>query len=273
MPTLADKAHAFVALHQAPQAFIIPNPWDQGSARLLEHMGFAALASTSAGYAFSRGTIDKQVGRAQMLQHLQELASVTHLPVSADLEDGFGRSPEAVAECISLAAQAGVVGGSIEDSTGLADHPLYEIAQAADRIRAAVAAARALPHPFVLTARAENYLVGRPDLHDTIRRLQAYQEAGADVLFAPGLKTAAEIATVVRAVDRPVNVIMGLPGQEAMSLADLNALGVRRVSLGASLARAAWGGLLQAGTELLTDGTFNYAHAAPSSARIAADLA
>src|SRR5579863_7605349 len=199
-----EKARAFRAYHEAPGAFIIPNPWDIGTARLLAQAGFKALATSSAGYAFSRGLPDSAVGREQMLVHLAEIAGATDLPVSADLENGFGDAPEDCAETIRLAAQAGVVGGSIEDATTRADDPIYAHEAAAERVRAAVEAARALPFPFTLTARCENYLWGRPDLGDTIRRLQAYQEAGADVLYAPGLKTREDIATLVRSVDRPV---------------------------------------------------------------------
>lgn len=263
MTTQANKASAFEALHQQAQAFIIPNPWDKGSARLLEILGFKALASTSAGFAFSQGKADKQISREQLMQHLQEITAITNLPVSADLEDGFGESPACVAETILLAAQAGVVGGSIEDTSNNVDAPIYPIEQAAERIRAAAEAARTLPYKFMLTARAENYLVGKPDLSDTIKRLQAYQEAGADVLFAPGLKTVADIAAVVSSVDRPVNVIMGFPNV-ALTVADLDKLGVKRVSVGGSLARAALGAFMKASTELREHGSFSYAeHAIP----------
>jgi 2-methylisocitrate lyase-like PEP mutase family enzyme len=185
MLTQAEKAQAFRALHQREGAFIIPNPWDAGTARLLANLGFEALASTSAGFAFSMGREDYKVGREAMMMHIAELASATSLPVSADLENGFGDEPEAAAETIHMAAAAGVVGGSIEDATGRAESPIYDLALAAERACAAAEAARALSFPFTLTARAENYLVGRTDIHDTIRRLQAYQEAGADVLYAP----------------------------------------------------------------------------------------
>src|ERR1700758_1720771 len=210
--TQAEKASAFRALHQRPGAFIIPNPWDVGSARLLAHLGFEALATTSMGYAFSLGRLDNTLGREETLAYASAIASATHLPVSADLENGFGDAPETVAETIRLAAAAGVVGGSIEDATGRPDKPIYDKEHAIDRIRAAAAAVRGLPFPFTLTARAENYLHGRPDLRDTIARLQAYQEAGADVLYAPGLATKDDIAAVGRSVDRPVNVVMGLRG-------------------------------------------------------------
>jgi len=230
---------------------------------LLAQAGFKALATSSAGYAFSRGLPDNAIGRAQMMVHLAEIAGATDLPVSADLENGFGDAPEDCAETIMQAAAAGVVGGSIEDSTGRADEPIYPFEAAVERVRAAVEAARTLPFPFTLTARAENYLVGRPDLDDTIRRLQAYQEAGADVLYAPGLKTREEIATVVGALDRPVNVLMGLQGV-LLSFDDLRSLGVRRVSVGGSLARAALGAFLRAAHEMRDHGTFNYTKEAAS---------
>ncbi|WP_027798453.1 isocitrate lyase/PEP mutase family protein [Paraburkholderia dilworthii] len=257
MTTQAEKAAQFQALHAAQQAFVIPNPWDIGSARLLALAGFKALATSSAGYAFSRGLPDNAVGRAQMMTHLAEIAGATDLPVSADLENGFGDAPEDCAETIRQAAQAGVVGGSIEDATGRADEPIYAFEAAVERVRAAVEAARAQPFPFTLTARAENYLAGRADLDDTIRRLQAYQDAGADVLYAPGLKTREEIAAVVGALERPVNVLMGLQGV-LLSFDELRAMGVRRVSVGGSLARAALGGFLRAAHEIRDHGTFNY---------------
>lgn len=259
----AAKAARFHALHSRP--FLIPNPWDVGTARLLEQMGFLALASTSAGHAFSRGTADNGLNREMVLQHLAEMADATSLPVSADLENGFGHDPDVVAETITLAARAGVVGGSIEDSTNDAGDAQYEVAHAAERIRAAVEAARKLPFHFTVTARAENFAVGRPDLADTIARLQRYQEAGADVLFAPGLKERSDIATLVRSVDRPVNVIIGSPGME-LSVRELFELGVTRVSVGSSLARAAFGALLGAARELQAHGTCGYASLGASSA-------
>ncbi|MEQ8345971.1 MAG: isocitrate lyase/phosphoenolpyruvate mutase family protein [Sneathiellaceae bacterium] len=267
MPTQAEKAAAFRALHAGPQAFIIPNPWDIGTARLLAGMGFQALATTSAGYAFSRGLVDGAVGRQEMLDHVAEIVGATDLPVSADLENGYGDSPDAVAECVTLAAGTGLVGCSIEDSTGRPEAPLYPLDAAVGRIRAAVAAARALPFPFTLTARAENFLVGRPDLDDAIARLQAYQAAGADVLYAPGLRDAAQIEAVVKAVGRPVNVVMGLQGV-TLGLAELSALGVRRVSVGSALARAAFGGFLSAAREMSDNGSFRFADRAVPFAEI-----
>lgn len=258
MSELLDKAKSFCALHQRDGAFIIPNPWDVGSARLLDHLGFEALATTSMGYAFSRGQLDGSMDRRQTMAYASEIASATDLPVSADLENGFGDAPEVVAETIRTTASAGVVGGSIEDATGRAHDPIYDIGLATERIRSAVEAARALPFPFTLTARAENYLHGRPDLRDTIQRLQAYQEAGADVLYAPGLASSDDIATVVRAVDRPVNVLMGLRGVQ-LSVAELAGLGVKRISVGSALYRTALGAFLRAAHEMREHGTFTFA--------------
>jgi 2-methylisocitrate lyase-like PEP mutase family enzyme len=257
MKTQAQKAEAFVALHARPKAFIIPNPWDAGTARLLAALGFEALATTSAGYAFSSGVPDNGVGRDRMLAHVAEIVAATDLPVSADLENGFADEPEAVAETIRLAASAGLAGGSIEDSVNRPGESVYDLGLARERIRAAVEAKRALPNPFVLTARAENFLVGRPHLDDTIRRLQAYQEAGADVLYAPGIRTREQIAAVVSSVDRPVNFLMGTQ-PERFTLAELSALGVRRVSVGSALSLAALGAFLRAAREMATTGTFTY---------------
>jgi 2-methylisocitrate lyase-like PEP mutase family enzyme len=262
--TQLHKGHAFHDLHRRDGAFIIPNPWDAGTARLLAHLGFEALATTSMGYAFSLGRRDNTLDRHETLAYASAIAASTDLPVSADLENGFGDTPEIVAETIRLAAAAGVVGGSIEDATGRADHPIYEMEHSIDRVRAAVAAARDLPFPFTLTARAENYLHGRKDLKDTIKRLQAYQEAGAEVLYAPGLLTKDDIAAVVSSVDRPVNVVMGLQGVQ-LSLAELSAIGVKRVSVGSSLCRAALGAFLRAAREMRERGTFDYAAEAVSA--------
>lgn len=256
----------FQTLHAGPP-FLIPNPWDMGTARLLELLGFSALATTGAGFAFSQGVPDFAVGRSRMMKYIREIVSATNLPVSADLENGFGDSPEAVADTLLEAAATGIVGGSIEDATYRPDQPIYSMAAAAERIRAAAEAARSLSFPFTLTARAENYLVGRADLADTVRRLQLYQDAGADVLFAPGLRNAEDIETVVRSVDRPVNVIMGFHGVQ-LTFRDLAAMGVTRVSVGGSLARAALGAFLRAAREIRDDGTFEYASQAVSSAEI-----
>jgi 2-methylisocitrate lyase-like PEP mutase family enzyme len=255
------RAHAFQALHQKDGAFIIPNPWDVGTARLLALLGFEALATTSAGYAFSSGQPDFSIDRDRMLAHVADLVAATDLPVSADLENGYGDDPLTVAETIRMAVSTGLAGGSIEDASGKADQPIYDIGLAADRIRAAAEVVRSLPFPFMLTARAENYLNGRPDLADTIRRLQAYQDAGANVLYAPGLTTKEDIAAVVSAVDRPVNVIMGLKGVQ-LNLAELQELGVKRISVGSALSRAALGAFLRAAEEMRQHGTFTFADAA-----------
>jgi 2-methylisocitrate lyase-like PEP mutase family enzyme len=263
MLTQAEKGRAFRALHERDSAFLIPNPWDAGTARLLAHLGFEALATTSAGFAFSAGKRDNTMGRDEMMAGVAEIVSATDLPVSADLENGFGDSPEIVAETIRLAAGAGVVGGSIEDMSRDAEHPIYERELAVERVRAAAEVAHALPFAFALTARCENYLVGRPDLRDTIERLQAYQEAGADVLYAPGLTSREDITAVVSSVDRPVNVVMGLQGAR-MSMQELSAMGVRRVSIGSALSRAALGAFLRAAREMRERGTFAFAEEAVS---------
>jgi len=269
MPTQAEKGKAFRALHERNQAFVIPNPWDIGTARILAHLGFEALATTSMGFAFSIGRRDNTITRDDAIAHCRAIAASSELPVSADLENGFGDAPEAAAETIRLAAAAGVVGGSIEDATGRPENPIYELEHAADRVRAAVASARSLPFPFTLTARAENYLHGRPDLGDTIKRLQAYQEAGADVLYAPALTTKEDIATLVRSVDRPVNVVMGLRGVQ-LSVPELSAIGVKRISVGSALCRAALGAFLRAAREMRERGTFDFAKDAASTREITA---
>jgi 2-methylisocitrate lyase-like PEP mutase family enzyme len=257
------KADIFHALHQAPGAFIIPNPWDRGTARILAHLGFKALATTSMGYAFSIGQRDNSLTREQTLANAADIVAATDLPVNADLENGFGDRPEDAAETIRLSAETGIAGGSIEDASGRADAPIYDIGLAAERIAAAVAAARSLPYRFTLTARAENYLWGRPDLNDTIRRLQAFQEAGADVLYAPGLKRREDIAAIVSSLDRPVNVVMGLQGVQ-LSVAELSKIGVKRISVGSSLNRAALGEFVRAAREMHDQGTFTYAAQAAS---------
>ncbi len=258
MPTQAEKAVKFKKLHELPQTFLLPNAWSPGAARVLELKGFRAIASTSAGYAYWQGLADNAVGLESTIAHLRELCASTSLPVSADLENGFGVEPCTVAETILLAAEAGVVGGSIEDSRNDGSDELYEYGLAVERIRAAAEAAHALPFPFTLTARCESLLTGKPDLKEVIRRLQGYQEAGADVLFAPGLKSIDDMATVVRAIDRPVNVIMGMP-DVPYTLRDLERAGARRISVGASLARTAFGAYLSAVDELAKDGSFGYA--------------
>ncbi|HWV66851.1 isocitrate lyase/phosphoenolpyruvate mutase family protein [Chitinophaga sp.] len=258
------RAETFRALHQRSGIFVAPNPWDAGSARVLETLGFKALATTSAGLAFALGKPDGHaaVGREETLQNTRQIINATSLPVAADLENGFGDEPSACAETILLAAKNGLAGGSIEDATGKPGDPIYPFELALERVKAAVAAARSLPHPFMLTARAENLIYGRPDLKDTIKRLEAFADAGADVLFAPGLKTPEEITAVVKAVaPRPVNVIMGLSGSN-FTLQQLEDLGVKRVSIGSSLVRAAYGAIFRAAEEILHKGTFTYADAA-----------
>ena len=261
MKTQVEKGQIFAALHERDRAFIIPNPWDVGTARLLAQFGFEALATTSAGYSFSMGQPDNTVARNEMMRHVAAIASATELPVSADLENGFGDFPEIVAETLGLAAAAGLVGGSIEDMSRQPGRPIYEIGFATERVRAAAEVVRDLPFAFTLTARAENYLAGRSDLGDTIKRLQAYQAAGADVLYAPGIVSKDDIATVVKSVDRPVNVVMGLQGVQ-LSLAELSAIGVKRVSVGSALSRAALGAFLRAAREMREHGTFTFAEQA-----------
>jgi 2-methylisocitrate lyase-like PEP mutase family enzyme len=255
------RAQAFRALHERPGIFAIPNPWDAGSAKMLAALGFEALATTSAGLAFSLGKADGDgsVTLEETLTNVQAIVKATDLPVSADLENGFGDDPATCAATILRAAVSGLVGGSIEDATGHAGDPIYPFDLAVERVKAAVAAARSLPFPFTLTARAENLIHGRPDLPDTIRRLQAFAAAGADVLFAPGLTTRDQIQTVVTAVAPcPVNVVMGL-NSAAFSLAELADLGVKRVSLGSTLARVAYGAFFRAAGELGQKGTFQFA--------------
>jgi 2-methylisocitrate lyase-like PEP mutase family enzyme len=267
MKSQAEKAKIFRALHERDHAFIIPNPWDIGTARLLASIGFEALATTSAGYAFSVGQRDNTIGRDRMLVHARDIVSATDLPVSADLENGFADDPKAVAETVRLAAQTGLAGCSIEDMGTNPNDPIYPIELAAERVRAAAEVVRNLDFPFTLTARAENYLVGKPDIKDTIKRLQAYQQAGAHVLYAPGLTTKEDISSVVKSVDRPVNVIMGLKGVQ-MSAAELSKLGVKRISVGSALTRAAFGAFLRAAREMKEHGTFNFANDAVPYAEI-----
>lgn len=261
------KYERLKALHEGDEAFVIPNPWDAGSARLLASLGFEALATTSAGYAFSKGKRDSFAGlsRGEILANAAEIVAATELPVSADLEDGFGATPEACAETIRMACEVGLAGGSIEDATGDETAPIFDLSQAVERIQAAAEAAA--ESPFLLTARAENYLWGRPDLNDTIRRLQAFSEAGADVLYAPGLPDIEAIRAVCHAVDKPVNVVMGLKGK-SYTVAQLSEAGVRRISVGGSFARTALGALLRAAQEVKMLGTFTYAEEAIPDAAI-----
>lgn len=265
-----QRAEAFKQLHERPGCFVIPNPWDAGSAKALAALGFEALATTSAGLAFSLGRCDGEglLSRDETLDNARAIIDATALPVAADLENGFGDSPQDCAQTILLAARAGLVGGSIEDASGQPNAPINPIELAVERIQAAAQTARAQPFPFTLCARAENFLHDRNDLADTIRRLQAYAEAGADVLYAPGLRTLEEIAAVVRAVaPKPVNVVMGL-GSGNFTVNQLAALGVKRISLGSSLARAAFGAFLRAAEEVRDQGSFSFSQQAEPFARI-----
>jgi 2-methylisocitrate lyase-like PEP mutase family enzyme len=253
-----EKYKVFRALHERPGAFVIPNPWNAGTARILAALGFEALATTSAGYAFDVGRLDSSAGltRDGVLENARAIVEATHLPVSADLEDGFGRSPDMCAETIRLAADIGLAGGSIEDATGDAAAPIYDFALAVDRVAAAAETAR--KRQFVLTARTENFLHGRPDLGDTIRRLQAFEQAGADVLYAPGLPSLDAIRSVCASVGKPVNVVMGLKGA-TYTVGELAAAGVRRISVGGAFARAALGAFVRAALEVRDQGTFGFA--------------
>jgi len=262
-----EKGERFRALHARPGAFVIPNPWDAGTARILTGLGFEALTTTSAGLAFTLGKRDGagRVTREETLANAKAIVDATDLPVAGDLEHGFGDAPGTVAETIRLAGEvAGLVGGSIEDSTGDPQRPLYDFQHAVERVAAAAEAARKLPSPFVLVGRAENYLHGRPDLDDTLRRLQAFEAAGADVLYAPGLTRDEDIRTVCASLSKPVNVVMGLTGVKgaSFSVSGLTALGVRRISLGASLSRSALGAFVRAAREVRERGTFSYAEEA-----------
>jgi len=258
MATQNEKYQTFKQLHERPGLFVIPNPWDAGSARILTALGFEALATTSAGFAFSIGRKDgaQNVSRDEMLANAKSIVEATDLPVSADMENGYGDSPDSCAEMIREAVNAGLVGGSIEDATGRADDPIYDFDFAVERITAASEAARKLS--FVLTARAENFLHGRPDIEDTIRRLQAYAAAGADVVYAPGLPDLEAIRRVCASVDKPVNVVMGLRGPK-YTVDELREAGVKRISVGGSFARAALGGFMRAAREVREKGTFTYA--------------
>ena len=266
----AEKAERFVALHACPGAFVIPNPWDAGTARILASLGFEALTTTSAGLAFTLGRRNGAgvVTRDETLANAKAIVDATDLPVAADLENGYGDKPEAAAETIRLAGEvAGLVGGSIEDATGDPRRPIYDFQHAVERLAAAAEAARALPFPFVLVGRAENFLHGRPDLDDTIRRLQAFEAVGADALYAPGLTRAEDIQTVCAAVRKPVNAVMGLKGS-SLSVAELAALGVRRISVGSALSRAALGAFIRAAREIEEHGTFAFAEDAIPYAQV-----
>ena len=283
--TQIDKAKKFRALHKLPAtagarieaagpgAFIIPNPWDAGSARILAGLGFEALATTSAGLAFTLGRRDGTVTRDEALAHCRSIVEATDLPVAADLENCFGDDPKIVAETIRLAASTGLAGGSVEDASGDDRKPIYDLGFAVERVAAAAEAARALPFPFTLTARTENFLNGRTDLDDTIRRLQAFAEAGAEVLFAPGLPGLEAIKTVCAEVaPRPVNALAGIKGL-AFPVAELAAAGVRRISLGGSLSRLAFGALIGAAREMQEKGTFTFVDRAAPTAEVAGFMA
>jgi 2-methylisocitrate lyase-like PEP mutase family enzyme len=262
---LDDLAAAFLDLHRPGRPLLLPNPWDVGSARVLASLGFQALATTSSGFAATLGRPDGSVSRDEAIGHARAIVQGTPLPVSADLENGFGDDPSDVAETVTSAIAAGLAGCSIEDSTGRQDDPIYELEHATARISAAAEVAHASGHRLVLTARAENYLHGRAELADTITRLQRYAEAGADVLYAPGLTSAADISAVVSSVDRPLNV---LALASAPTVAELAQLGVARISVGGAFAYAAYGALAAAARELMTDGTYGFWAAAASGRQV-----
>jgi 2-methylisocitrate lyase-like PEP mutase family enzyme len=266
-PDQASKAAAFRALHEGPSAFVIANPWDAGSARALAALGFVALATSSGASAGVLGRRDGRVNREEAIAHARAIVEATDLPVSADLERGFGDAPEDAAETIRRGAAAGLVGGSIEDASGQPAHPIYALSHAAERVAAAAQAARSLPFPFRLTARAENFLHGKADLDDTIRRLQAFEKAGADVLFAPALPDLEAVRLVCASVGKPVNFMAGIRGK-SFSVAELEAAGVRRVSLATSLWRAAMTGLIDAAREVREKGTFGYLDRAVPTAEV-----
>lgn len=261
MPTQAEKAAVFHALHYRPEPLIVANPWDSGTARILTAIGFEAFSTTSGGLAITLGRRDgtASISRDEALANAKAIVEATHLPIAADLENGYGHDPKAVAETIRLAAAAGLVGGSIEDATTDPANPIYDFNHAVERVAAAAETARALPFPFMFVARAENYLHGRPDLDDTIRRLQAFEKAGAEVLYAPGLTRAEDIKAVCAAVSKPVNVLAALKGAPHLSVSELAALGVRRVSLGSALSRAALSAFIRASREIREKGTFTFA--------------
>ena len=262
-----NKGAEFRALHEQEGAFVIPNPWDTGTARILAALGFPALATTSAGMAFALGLPDGGVDKEAALAHCRTIVAATDLPVSADLEKGFGDSPREVAETVLAAAGTGLAGCSIEDFTGDPGDPIFPFTLAVERIEAAVAALRTLPGDFVLTARCENLLHGRDDLDDTIKRLQAFAAAGADVVYAPGLRQLDAVRAVCKAVDRPVNVIAGLPGT-TFTVAELAAAGVKRISIGSGLAKVAFGAFVAGAHEMAERGTFTFSRAGVKSAEL-----
>ncbi|WAN08685.1 isocitrate lyase/phosphoenolpyruvate mutase family protein [Stutzerimonas balearica] len=265
-PTVSDKRAAFREMHHAG-CFLLPNPWDAGSARLLERLGYRALATTSAGYAWSQGQADGQLSRDDTLAHMRYMAAMSDLPINADFESGFGATPEAVFDSVSLALETGVAGLSIEDSSGDPTQPVHDKAQAVERLQAARAAIDAGGGDTLLVGRAENYFIGRPDLDDTVERLLAYSQAGADCLYAPGLRTREEIQTVVQAVaPKPVNVLIGWNSE--LTVEALAELGVRRISVGGALARAAWGGFIDAARRMIEQGRFDGFGGTPSGAEL-----
>jgi 2-methylisocitrate lyase-like PEP mutase family enzyme len=270
--TRDQRYKTFRALHERSGAFVIPNPWNAGTARILTAFGFEALATTSAGFAFATGRTDSAavLSRDEILENAKAIVEATHLPVSADLQNGFGHAPEVCAETIRLASEIGLVGGSIEDATGDPNEPIYEFQLAVERVAAAAKAAHDCQ--FMLTARAENFLHGRPDLADTIRRLQAFAEAGADVLYAPGLPSLEAIRVVCASVSKPVNVLMGLKGA-TFSVDELAAAGAKRISVGGSFARAALGAFVRAAREVKDKGTFTFAADAISHAEVSSYMA
>ncbi|OED36447.1 2-methylisocitrate lyase [Chromatiales bacterium (ex Bugula neritina AB1)] len=255
----SGKGEIFRNLHNQQEGFVIPNPWDVGTSKILASMGYKALATTSAGMSFSMGIPEGTATRAQTLEHCRLIVNATDLPVSADLENGFDDTPDGVAQCVLEAAETGLAGCSIEDHTGRRDDPIYEFSLALERIEAAVAACRSLPYDFVFTARCENFLWGRNDLDDTIKRLSAFETAGADVLYAPGLRDLESIRIVCEALNNPVNVVMGMPGA-LFGMKELHAAGVRRISVGSALARASFGTFVRAAEEMAGDGTFTFSN-------------
>jgi 2-methylisocitrate lyase-like PEP mutase family enzyme len=260
MPTQAEKAATFYQLHHRKEPLIVANPWDAGTARILAALGFEAFSTTSGGLAITLGRRDgtASISREEALANAKAIVEATHLPVAADLENGYGDSPQAAAETIRLAAEAGLVGGSIEDATNNPAHPIYDFDHAVERVSAAAEAARALPFPFMFVARAENYLHGKPDLDDTIRRLQAFEKAGAEVLYAPGITRSEDIQAICASVKKPVNVLAALKGAPHLTVSELAALGVRRISLGSALSRAAMSAFIRASREIKEKGTFTF---------------
>jgi 2-methylisocitrate lyase-like PEP mutase family enzyme len=259
MRTQAERARAFRALHERQGIFIMPNPWDAGTAKLFASLGFEAVATTSLGLASSLGRVDGtlSITREELIANCRTIAEATDLPVNADLENGYADDPEEAASIIRLAAEAGVVGGSIEDATGDAAKPIYDFDLAVERVAAAARVARSLPFPFTFTARAENYLHGRPDFDDTVRRLRAFAAAGADVLYAPGLRDLTTIRRLVAALPKPVNVVMGMIDPQ-ITVRELGDAGVKRVSIGGALARRAYAAVREAAIAMRDTGSFQW---------------